>query len=176
MKWKQLLDHELDETYRSSRNLIQLLRESDLDWKPSSGSNWMDVAQLLMHMTTACGVPTAEFVNGCDGSPEDLEANQLTLEDMLPPAEHMPRVHTIAEALQLLEKDRLMAIAALKSCPEEQLEHNTITTLWDNTPRPLGYRILQMTGHLSQHKTQLFYYMKLMGYPVNTRSLYLTSP
>lgn len=176
MKWKQLLEHEIDETYRSSRNLINLLKESDLGWKPSSGSNWMDVSQLLMHMSTACGVPTAEFVNGCNGSPEDLEANQLTLEDVLPSAEHMPRVHTIPEALQLLESDRLMAIAALKSCPEEQLEQSTITTLWDNIPRPLGYRILQMTGHLSQHKTQLFYYMKLMGYPVNTRSLYLTSP
>jgi len=36
----------------------------------------------------------------------------------------------------------------------------------------LGKHLLQMVQHLVQHKTQLYYYLKLMGRPVNTGHLY----
>ena len=36
----------------------------------------------------------------------------------------------------------------------------------------LGHRLLGMIGHLTQHKAQLFYYLKLQGKPVNTMHLW----
>lgn len=35
----------------------------------------------------------------------------------------------------------------------------------------LGVRLMQTVGHLTQHKSQLFYYLKLQGRPVNTMHL-----
>lgn len=43
---------------------------------------------------------------------------------------------------------------------------------WDPTAMPLGQRLLEMVGHLKNHKGQLFYYLKLQGLPVNTTHLY----
>jgi uncharacterized damage-inducible protein DinB len=36
----------------------------------------------------------------------------------------------------------------------------------------LGHRLLSMVLHITQHKGQLFYYLKLMGKPVNTSDLW----
>jgi len=36
----------------------------------------------------------------------------------------------------------------------------------------LGLRLLQMIEHLKMHKSQLFYYLKLQGLPVNTMDLW----
>jgi hypothetical protein len=36
----------------------------------------------------------------------------------------------------------------------------------------LGKHMLDMVHHLSIHKAQLFYYLKLMGRPVDTKSLW----
>ncbi|MBF0586997.1 DinB family protein [Prosthecochloris sp. N3] len=172
MNWTSLLHREIDALYPCTVRLIDLLDQNDLQWKPSTGTNWMTTAQLLMHLSTACGVPMKDFVTGDSGIPEDLAANQLTFDEMLPPAEHMPAAQSIPEALELLEQDRQMAGDAIDMCSENDLEQRLIPALWDPTPMPLGYRLLQMTGHLNQHKTQLYYYLKLMGKPVNTRTLY----
>ncbi|ARM30862.1 DinB family protein [Prosthecochloris sp. HL-130-GSB] len=172
MNWTTLLHREIEEAYKLSDALITLLDDTELQWKPSSGTNWMTVGQLLMHMSTACGVPMKDFVTGDTGSPEDLSANQLTLEEMLPSAEKMPSVESIDEARRLLREDRCMAVEAVNICSENELDEKTAKALWDPVPLPLGYRLLQMTGHLNQHKTQLYYYLKLMGKPVDTRTLY----
>jgi uncharacterized damage-inducible protein DinB len=36
----------------------------------------------------------------------------------------------------------------------------------------LGHRCMHMVGHLAHHKSQLYYYLKLQGNPVNTHDLY----
>ncbi len=149
-----------------------MVDDSELDWKPSSGSNWMTTAQLLMHISTACSVAIKNFIRGEPGRPEDLSANQLSLEEMLPPAEKMPAVESVEEALKLLAEDSKMALTSLALCREDELESRQTPALWDPESLPLGLRRLQMTAHLNQHKTQLLYYLKLMGKAVSTRTSY----
>jgi len=36
----------------------------------------------------------------------------------------------------------------------------------------LGHHLLQMVEHLNSHKSQLFYYLKMQGKPVNTGDLW----
>ncbi|NEX11874.1 MAG: hypothetical protein C1942_04135 [Prosthecochloris sp.] len=105
-----MIEKEITDVFRSTEQLIRIVDDSELDWKPSSGSNWMTTAQLLMHISTACGVPIKDFIRGEPCRPEVLSTNQL--------------------------------------------------------------RLLQITAHLNQRKTQLFYYLKLMGKAVSTRTLY----
>ncbi|MCW8798994.1 MAG: DinB family protein [Prosthecochloris sp.] len=87
MKWHVLIEKEIINIFRSTEQLIRMVDDSALDWKPSSGSNWMTTAQLLMHISAAGGVAIRIFIRGEPGRPEALSANQLSLEEMLPPAE-----------------------------------------------------------------------------------------
>ena len=84
-------------------------------------------------------------------------------EEMLPTAEKLPTVKSVAEALDLLRKDKKVAFESLAKCSEQDLAQKPSTAPWDPTPLILGRRLLQMTEHLKMHKSQLFYYLKLLG-------------
>ncbi|MFQ5845077.1 MAG: DinB family protein, partial [Planctomycetota bacterium] len=64
MNWTELLEQEIEETYRVAGGLLDLVDDEALDWKPATGSNWMTTGQLLKHMTTACGALCRGFVTG----------------------------------------------------------------------------------------------------------------
>ena len=44
---------------------------------------------------------------------------------------------------------------------------------WDPTEKLLGQHLLAMVDHLKIHRAQLFYYLKLLGKPVNTMDLWM---
>lgn len=171
MNWTDLLKSEIDNAYRVTENLLDLVDDDSLDWKPSTGSNWMTTGQLLRHITDACGASFRGFVTGDWGLPAGTDLSDLSPEDMLPPAEAMPAIESVAEAKQALAADKDVALAMLADVTEEKLERGTAAP-WDPREVPLGHRLLQMVEHLKQHKGQLFYYVKLRGEPVNTTHLW----
>ncbi|MGA1871630.1 MAG: DinB family protein [bacterium] len=172
MNWKELLTREIDYTYKATCGLLDLLSDEDIEWKPSTGSNWMTTGQLLMHLTNACGSCFKGFVTGDWGVPEGVDINNLPPEEMLPPAEKMPTIKSLSETKELLSDDKKLAIDMLDRCSEEELGNKPTPAPWDQSPMILGHRLLRMIGHLNQHKIQLYYYLKLQGKPVNTRHLY----
>jgi hypothetical protein len=172
MNWKDLLKTEIQSTYAVSDRLINLVDKNSLDWKPSSGKNWLTTGQLLSHISDACGMPMKGFVTGDWGLPEGVDVADLSPEEMLPPAEKFPSVRSVKEARDLLEKDKLLALEILNGCSEEDLAGKMTKAPWDSSELVLGYRLLQMILHLSHHKSQLFYYLKLQGKDVNTSHLW----
>ena len=66
---------------------MDLVDDDHLEWKPSTGSNWMTMGQLLRHITEACGMSIRGFVTGDWGMPEGVDLSTLPPEEMLPPAE-----------------------------------------------------------------------------------------
>ncbi|HPR87979.1 MAG TPA: DinB family protein [bacterium] len=172
MIWKELIARELEEAFRVSAQLFDLVQESDLGWKPATGSNWMTTAQLLKHITESCGGSFKGLLTGDWGMPEGVDMSQLPPEEMLPPAEKMPAVGSVAEARQLLAADQAAALRFLGTASEERLATTMSTVPWDATEMLLGHRMLQMVEHMKQHKGQLFYYLKLQGRPVHTGHLY----
>ena len=169
MDWTDLLKSEIESAYRATENLLDLVEDATLDWKPSTGSNWMTTGQLLKHITEACGSAFRGFVTGDWGLPEGTDMSDLSPEDMLPPAEAMPSIDSVAEARRALGGDKQLALAMLVEAVD--LEKPTAAP-WDPNQVPLGQRLLQMVEHLKQHKGQLFYYLKLQGKPVNTTHLW----
>jgi len=127
---------------------------------------------LKSHITTACGFCCRGFVTGDWGMPEGMSLEDMAPEDMLPPAEKMPTVETVAHATKLLEEDKAIAVEMIDTVGEEDLTGKEVSAPWDPDPRTLGVRFLHMVGHLASHKAQLFYYLKLMGKPVNTGHLW----
>jgi len=172
MNWIELLRSEIEFTYKITDGLMNLVDEASLDWKPSTQNNWMTTGQLLMHLTNACGAAFRGFVKGDWGLPEGLSMDDLSPEEMLPPAEKLPTIGSVTEARDLLAKDKQVALEMLAECSEDNLASQNIKAPWDSRDVILGYRLLQMVSHLSQHTSQLFYYLKLQGKNVNTTHLW----
>ena len=81
----------------------------------------------------------------------------------------VPPVHDLHHA------DRETHVGAgrmLEGLNNEQLATQPAPAPWDPTPMVLGRRLLEMVYHLNTHKSQLFYYLKLMGRSVNTGNLW----
>jgi uncharacterized damage-inducible protein DinB len=169
MNWTELLKAEIQSTYATTDKLIGLVDDNALQWKPSTGTNWMTTGQLLKHLTEGCGGAFRAFVTGDWGLPPGTDPSALT---QLPSAEKLPAIESVAEARRLLEEDKRVAVETLATCDEEKLAHAPAPAPWDQTDMILGRRLLQMVEHMKQHKGQLFYYLKLQGKPVNTADLW----
>jgi uncharacterized damage-inducible protein DinB len=172
MSWTKLLQAEMESSFSVTEKLLAMADENSLGWKPSTGTNWMTMGQLLKHITESCGAACRGFITGDWGLPEGVKMEDLSPEQMLPPAEKLPAVTSVVEAIQLLQRDKKVAFEMLASCSEEVLANKPAPAPWDPTELVLGHRLLQMVDHLKQHKGQLFYYLKLQGKPVNTGNLW----
>ncbi len=173
MNWTALLTSEIEAHYRATEGLMSLVDDDALDWTPESGSNWMTTGQLLMHLTNACGFCCKGFATGDWGPQPEGDPPPA---DMLPPADSMPSAETVAQAKELLAADKAVALQMVADVGEEALGTRMETAPWNPTPRPIGYQFLEMVGHLTSHKGQLFYYLKLQGKPVNTMHLWGMAP
>ena len=172
MSWTELLTREIEYNYTVADKLIDLVDDDKLGWKPSTGSNWMTTGQVLMHIATACGLVFQGFITGDWKMPDGVDISEMSPEDMLPPAEKMPTGKSVAEAKKLRAEDKKVSFDWLRTTSEDNLAHKKAPAPWDQSEMILGHRLLQMIGHLSQHKAQLYYYLKLQGKPVNTGHLW----
>ncbi|HEX5136732.1 MAG TPA: DinB family protein [Planctomycetota bacterium] len=163
MNWTDLLKSRIEETYHATEGLVGLVDDKSLSWKPVTGANWMTTGQLLKHLETACGACCKGFVTG-DWS--------IAGEDMLPTADKLPATKSVADTKKALAADKRTALQMVVESGEKNLGGKKVAAPWDPTERLLGEQFLNMIGHLSTHKAQLFYYLKLQGKPVNTAHMY----
>jgi uncharacterized damage-inducible protein DinB len=171
MTLTQILLTETETTYALAERLFKRVRDSELDWTPPAGTNWMTLGQLLMHCANfGCGKAIEGFVSG-DWGPGAEDAVEL---DHVPPPEVLPGVRSVREALGLLSADRELAMNWIRAAGEENLLARSVTAPWGGPKAPLFQQLLRMIAHLAQHKGQLFYYLKLMGKDVTTQDLWGT--
>ena len=113
------------------------------------------------------------FVTGDWTPPEGAAPEDASEEGMMPPAEKMPTVETVAQAKEMLAGDKQLAFEMIEQAGEEDLAKKEIAAPWNPTEQfPLGRHLMHMVHHLAGHKAQLFYYLKLQGKPVHTGSLW----
>ncbi len=173
MNWTDLLKAEIESSYASTQRLLDKVDPESINWKPATGHNWMTVGQLLRHMADSCGTAFRGFVTGDWGMPEGVKMEDLPPDQMLPPAETMPSIGSVTEAKRLLAEDQALALKVLAETSEEDLANRETSAPWAPAVKyALGRHLLQMVQHLEKHKSQLFYYLKLQGKPVNTGDLW----
>ena len=173
MKWTELLKSEIETSYRTTEKLLDKVDPNSLQWKPATGPNWMTMGQLLMHISNGCGVGCKGFVTGDWGLPEGKKLEDLSPEEMMPPAEKMPAIESVEQAKNLLAEDKALALEMIDRAGESDLENRKFAAPWEpSNTMPLGRHLLMMIQHLERHKGQLFYYLKLQGKPVDTRDLW----
>lgn len=160
---------EAEANYAIAEALFRRVSDDQLSWTPRGGRNWMTVGQLLMHCASyGCGKAVRGFVTGDWGA----EVEDPTDENHVPPAQALPSVTSVAEALELLDLDRQLALRSIRAAGEEDLLEDPVAAPWGGPEMPLFQQILRMIAHLAQHKGQLFYYLKLMGRDVDTSDLW----
>lgn len=172
MKLTELLKAEAEAMYATTEKLFKLVDNNKLGWKPATGTNWMTTGQVLHHCTNACGSGVKGFVAGDWGLPPGMKFEDMPPEAMMPPAEKLPTVKSVDEALKLLAEDRKTALKFIGEAGEANLLTKTLTAPWGGPPMTLFQHLNHMIGHLGQHKGQLFYYLKLQGTKVSTAELW----
>lgn len=161
MAWKEILGELVKDAYRAAEGLLDLVSDTELDWKPKGGENWMAVGQLIEHMTDSCGSLMKRFAIG-DWDFPDMPEN----------VEDFPSVASVAEGKEKLTADQQVALDTIAGLSEQDLADRMVQAPWGKKAYPLGFQLSEMISHLESHKAQLFYYLKLQGKPVHTGHLW----
>ncbi len=170
---KQILLKDAETAYTVTEALFHKVDNSELSWKPATGTNWMTVGQLLMHCASyGCGQAVQGFVEGDWGMPDGIEAGTAGTEQQFPPASELPGVESVEQALDLLMKDRSITLRCLGEAEEADLLSKRLIAPWGGSEMSLFQHLHMMIAHLAQHKGQLFYYLKIMGKDVDTFDLW----
>lgn len=159
MNAKQFAEY-AEALYRPSAKLISLAPATKLDWKPASG-NYMTLGQLLHHIATCPGT----FVTAANNAFPPADAFQKLVQEDLKNTK-APEV-----AARELSRGWDEAKAALSGVSDADFQGKMISVPW-GPPMPLWRTCLAMAEHWGNHKYQLFFYLKLLGLPVNTMTLY----
>ncbi|MBE0636467.1 DinB family protein [Candidatus Bipolaricaulota bacterium] len=168
----ELLKTQVEDTYQATDALVAMVTDDDLGWKPNQGGNWLSVGQLLRHMTVSCGIWCKGFVTDIWDDAGDVDYAQVPEGEALPQAGAYRSVDSMAEAREALAADKAVALQMLGQTTDEDLLLKAAVAPWNPNSRMLGLRLLDMVRHLESHKSQLYYYLKLMGKPVHTGHLW----
>lgn len=149
------------EAYRPGAKLIGMVPADRLDWRP--GPTFMSLGQVICHLGLGLGGAIELLLNGNWPQGEEMEKG-MKLENL--PSCGVP------EALEKLEKDKEVLRKALEGVSEEDFANRVVTVPWGmkGTVERMSIAFLE---HFTNHKMQLFTYLKLLGQPVNTETLYL---
>jgi DinB superfamily len=102
-----------------------------------------------------------------------VKYEDMAPEDMLPPAEKLPEIASLEATRKLFAEDKALALKMIDQAGEDALANRQVAAPWAPAQRAvLGRYLLKMIEHLERHKSQLFYYLKLQGKPVNTEDLW----
>lgn len=152
--------------YRAAKALIGMTPGDRLDWKP--GANFMSLGQVIYHVADGLGGDLRRLFSG------DWPA--MTGEELaeMMKVENRPSC-AAAEALRRLEEDEAVFEKFLAGISEADFASKPVSTPWGTQGKmePMAVSFLE---HFNNHKMQLFLYLKLLGFPVNTGTLYFGEP
>jgi hypothetical protein len=159
MRPEQFIEY-AESIYRPTVKLISLVPAGKLDWRPYPG-DFMTLGQLLHHLS------------GCPGG------ILMALRNAFPPPEafgrflqeDLKRTKSAEDAESWLFRGWGETKTALTALRPVEFEGLMVTVPW-GPPIPMWRACLGMAEHWLNHKYQLFFYLKLMGQPVNTMTLY----
>ncbi len=147
--------------HRPSARLIGLAPADSLAWRPAE-ANMMNLGQLLRHLADC---PRALSLAARDAFPPPAEFERANQAALLTTA-------TPEEAGRLLGTNYAEAVKAIEALNEDDFQRKQIAVPW-GPPTPMHMALLFMAMHQSNHKMQLFLYLKILGFEVNTMTLYM---
>jgi len=145
---------------RPAEKLIAMVPADKLGWRP--GPTFMSLGQVVCHLSGGLGGDFETLLSGKWPSMEEMEVGMKL--------ENMPSCG-VQEALDKLEKDKKVLRTALDGVSEADFTNRVVSVPWGWKAK-LEIMGVSFLGHFNNHKMQLFTYLKLLGLPVNTETLY----
>ena len=155
---KQEMTHYIDRLGDLSDKLIAMAPESPLDWKPDDG-NWFTLGQELSHIAESFGI-FGWIADGCPPLTEEQRAAMSKTEPRTPSA-----------ARKVLAEKRAYVRERLNALSDADYKSKAVDTGF-GLQGPIFQVLTFGTEHTINEKMRLFTYLKLLGVPVNTPTLY----
>jgi uncharacterized damage-inducible protein DinB len=148
------------ENYGPVETMIGMVPADKLKWQP--GPTFMSAGQVICHVSDGLGAGLEWVLGGKWPSMEEMT------EDMK--LENLPSCSP-QEGLDKLEKDKKTLRQILDGMSEEDFANKVVSVPWGWKGK-MELMAIHFLEHFSNHKMQLFTYLKLLGLPVNTQTLY----
>lgn len=150
------------EAYRPAEALIRMVPADKLEWRPKP--NFMSLGQVICHLGDGIGSELrCLFTGQWPFTSAEQMAEAMKLENI--------SSASVQQALSKLEKDKTILREFLDSISEEDFTHKVVSTPWGMQGK-LERMAIAFREHFTNHKMQLFTYLKLLGFPVDTGTLY----
>ena len=150
----------VEQAFRPASNLIKMVPADKLGWQP--GPKFMTLGQLIYHLSLGVG----------DGIRLLHTGEWPAMEEMLTgmKQENLPSCG-VEEALKKLEADKQVLREALDGVSEADFTNKVVSVPWGFQGKfeLLAFSFLE---HFTNHKMQLFTYLKMLDLPVDTQTLY----
>jgi hypothetical protein len=142
--------------------MVEMIPDDKLDWAPADGLMCMD--HLIKHLSENWCI-IKMMVNN-EWPPMDPEK----IEEMMK-LENLPRCSK-QEALEAMEKDMNDAATFIENdISDEDFDSKVVSAPW-GFQGEIWKACLMARDHALHHKMQLHIYLKILGLPVNTMTLY----
>ena len=148
------------ESYRPAEKLISMVPADKLTWRP--GPTFMNAGQVIYHLSLGVGTGLEWLLGGQLPSMEEV-GERMKLEN-LPSCSPQ-------EALDKLEKDKQTLRQVLEGLTEMDFTNKVVSAPWGVRAK-VERMAIGFLEHFTNHKMQLFTYLKLLGLPVDTQTLY----
>jgi uncharacterized damage-inducible protein DinB len=148
------------ENFRPAEKLIGMVPADKLKWQP--GPTFMSAGQVICHLSDGLGGGFEMMLSGQWPSMEEMEEGMKL--------ENLPSCSP-QEALDKLEKDKIILRRVLDGMGEDDFANKVVSVPWGLKAK-MELMAVHFLEHFTNHKMQLFTYLKLLGLPVNTQTLY----
>lgn len=149
-------------TQEPLKKMVDMTPADKIDWRPAD--NCMSVGQLLKHMTENWGFIRMMVKNDFPKMTPEQMMEMMKLEN-LPSCDK-------EEALAGMAKDLEEAAAFISNeISDEDFFNKTVAAPW-GFKGEIWKALMMIRDHQMNHKMQLHLYLKLLGLPVNTSTLY----
>jgi len=148
------------QAYQPALTMIRMAPADKLDWRP--GPKFMSLGQVVCHLSTGLGTELRVMLTGNWPTMEEMDKGMRQ--------ENMPAC-TPAEALANLGKDKTTLREILAGVSAEDFAQKVVSVPWGAKGK-IEQMALYFREHFTNHKQQLFTYLKLLGLPVDTTTLY----
>ena len=156
---KEILLQFAEGVNRTTDTLIRITPKDKLGWKP--GPTFLTIGQLLHHLGSCPGVISMAVATGFPTA----EQLQKFIE------EEFKHTADPSTAAKRLAENFAVAKGQLAALSEADLGQRMVTAPF-GASIPVGSALLFAFQHQLNHTMQLFQYLKLLGLPVNTETLY----
>jgi hypothetical protein len=154
----------------ATRGLIGRTPVDKLDWRPNP--SFLKMSAVLHHVSNAVGEQLRDVMNdGWEYRPEgsDKDAEQGS---GLPPADVYPTVKSVKDAQEMIDADWKLFEERFARVDEKTFNNQVCKIPWMAPGTTLKEYMLLTAEHLSNHRMQLFMYLRLLGVKLDTTNLY----